>query len=204
VYYDVKILTKWLETPWPEADEWRNRTVGTISVIPEGASCEHRPLSTSGRFDEPQGTRTMNNLGIGNDIDIASDTDVDPDRILAKAWTNRRHMPSAQTYHQVHLALLGLIILFSLLGWTISAGFVNKNCESSLVQDSHPTFSTIVVREVSNHKAEPVCIADYIHRTAEGLEVAANLLIFLAGLALWVPITLEPGQNPKAAPQILW
>jgi hypothetical protein len=39
-------------------------------------------------------------------------------------------MPSAQTYHQVHLALLGLIILFSLLGWTISAGFVNKNCES--------------------------------------------------------------------------
>ena len=58
-------------------------------------------------------------------------------------------MPSAETYHQVHLALLGLIILFSLLGWTISAGFVNKNCESSLFQDSFPPVSSIYVREAS-------------------------------------------------------
>ncbi|KAG7567067.1 hypothetical protein FFLO_01193 [Filobasidium floriforme] len=80
-------------------------------------------------------------------------------------------MPSAQTYHQVHLALLGLIILFSLLGWTISAGFVNKNY--------------------------------YIHRTAEGLEVAANLLMFLAALAFLVFSFTNIGR-PGSAIKSVW
>jgi len=38
-------------------------------------------------------------------------------------------MPSPHTWHLGHVGLLGLICFLALLGWTISAGFVNKNCE---------------------------------------------------------------------------